>query len=117
LFIVPWFQYEHHNARQPTENLRNANRGVALTRQLLAFSRESVYTPLLDSRYSKPRMATHLRAIHPNTQTLFISGYPRTHFDDMPSERDDLLQKPFRGDELVSRVRALLYDADDFSAA
>jgi DNA-binding response OmpR family regulator len=62
-------------------------------------------------------LVTHLRTIHPNTQALFISGYPRTHFDDIPSERDGFLEKPFRGDELVSRARALFNDTDDFSAA
>ncbi len=76
-----------------------------------------VVSDVILPKMSGPTMVTHLRAIHPNTQALFISGYPRTHFDDMPSERDGLLQKPFRGDELVSRVRALLNDADDFSAA
>jgi two-component system cell cycle sensor histidine kinase/response regulator CckA len=76
-----------------------------------------VVSDVILPKMSGPTMVTHLRAIHPNTKALFISGYPRTHFDDMPSERDGLLQKPFRGDELVSRVRALLNDADDFSAA
>jgi PAS domain S-box-containing protein len=76
-----------------------------------------VVSDVILPKMNGPTMVTHLRAIHPNTQALFISGYPRTHFDDMPSERDGLLQKPFRGDELVSRVRALLNDADDFPAA
>ena len=65
---------------------------------------------------SWPSMLSRLRVIHPNTRTLFISGYPRTHFDDVSSEKDAFLQKPFRGNELVSRVRAHLNDADDFSA-
>ena len=76
-----------------------------------------VVSDVILPKMNGPTMVTHLRAIHPNTQALFISGYPRTHFDDMPSERDGLLQKPFRGDELVSRARALLNDADDFPAA
>lgn len=64
-----------------------------------------------------PALLTRLRAIHPNTKALFISGYPRTHFDEIVSEKDGYLQKPFRGDELVSEIRALLNDADDFPAA
>lgn len=63
-----------------------------------------------------PVLLTRLRAIHPKTKALFISGYPRTHFDEISSEKDGFLQKPFRGDELVSEVRALLNDADDFPA-
>jgi DNA-binding response OmpR family regulator len=63
---------------------------------------------------SGPTMVTHLRVIHPNAKVLFISGHPKTHLDDIPSEKYDLLQKPFRGDELISRVRALLTGADGF---
>ena len=63
-----------------------------------------------------PTLLTHLRAIYPNAQALFISGYPRAHFDDIFSERDAFLQKPFRAEDLVSQARALLNNADDFSA-
>ena len=66
---------------------------------------------------SGPKMLSRLRAIHQNTRALFISGYPRTRFDDTIPARDGFLQKPFRGDELVSQVRALLNDTDEISAA
>ena len=65
---------------------------------------------------SGPTMLIRLRAIHPNTRALFISGYPRTHFDDSIPARVGFLQKPFRADELVSQVRALLNDTDEISA-
>jgi DNA-binding response OmpR family regulator len=61
-------------------------------------------------------MLSRLRAINQNTRALFISGYPRTRFDDTIPARDSFLQKPFRGDELVSQVRALLNDTDEISA-
>ena len=76
-----------------------------------------VVSDVILPKMSGPSMVTHLRAIHPNTRALYISGYPRTHIDDIISERDGFLQKPFRSDELVNRARALLNDADDFSAA
>jgi two-component system, cell cycle sensor histidine kinase and response regulator CckA len=76
-----------------------------------------VVSDVIMPKMTGPTMVTHLRAMHPNAKVLFISGYPKTHFEDMLSEKDGLLQKPFRGNELVSAARALLNDADDFSPA
>jgi two-component system, cell cycle sensor histidine kinase and response regulator CckA len=73
-----------------------------------------VVSDVIMPKMSGPTMVTHLRVIHPNAKVLFISGHPKTHLDDIPSEKYDLLQKPFRGDELISRVRALLTGADGF---
>jgi two-component system cell cycle sensor histidine kinase/response regulator CckA len=73
-----------------------------------------VVSDVIMPKMSGPTMVTHLRVIHPNAKVLFISGHPKTHLDDIPSEEYDLLQKPFRGDELISRVRALLTGADGF---
>lgn len=66
---------------------------------------------------SGPDMMRRLRATNPGIKVLFISGYSKTHSDDGPDPEDPLLQKPFRGHELVSRVQALLDGADNSSLA
>ena len=52
-----------NTARQMDNILRATERGVALTRQLLSFSRRHVATPqIIDLRFEMPRMAEMLRA-------------------------------------------------------
>jgi two-component system NtrC family sensor kinase len=46
-----------------------------------------------------------VRALCPEVQVLFISGYARGRFS---FEEDPVLAKPFTPDELLSRIRSLL---------
>ena len=54
-----------------------------------------------------------IRASHPNTRVILISGYPGSHFSDrsLSVEQFDLIQKPFTPMQLAERVQAAL-DAD-----
>jgi two-component system, cell cycle sensor histidine kinase and response regulator CckA len=53
-----------------------------------------------------PQLADRLAVLRPEIKVLFVSGYPH----DLLDERCDFLPKPFSGTELLSRVRALLWD-------
>jgi DNA-binding response OmpR family regulator len=66
---------------------------------------------------SGPAMMLRLRVAHPRAKVLFISGYPLNHLGEKPDPDDRLLQKPFRGHELVSRVQALIDGTDGSSTA
>jgi DNA-binding NtrC family response regulator len=60
-------------------------------------------------------LAEHFLTIHPETRVLYISGYP----DDAVSPRQAVgaefafLQKPFRTEQLLGKVRDLLDLAGD----
>ena len=48
-----------------------------------------------------------VRALHPTVRTLYISGYGSSRYGSDPD--DPVLAKPFGPQELVDRVRALIY--------
>jgi PAS domain S-box-containing protein len=57
---------------------------------------------------SGPEMMVQIREAQPNAKVLFMSGYIGTEPGKGPLPDDPLLRKPFRGYELVDRVRLML---------
>ena len=76
-----------------------------------------VATVVIMSRMNGATIVTHLRATHPNTQVPIYLWAAKRNFIDMLPEENSLLPNPLQSDELISRLQALLNDADDCSAA
>lgn len=57
---------------------------------------------------SGAEMMLRIREAQPNAKVLFISGYTGTAEGKGPLSGDPVLRKPFRGYELVDRVRSML---------
>jgi two-component system cell cycle sensor histidine kinase/response regulator CckA len=74
-----------------------------------------IILPVMDGRV----LAERLRAIHPETKVLYISGYSEERIGRNKTLEGDvaLLQKPFTSDALGARVRGILNGGDQKRSA
>lgn len=66
--------------------------------------------PVMDGH----ELATRLSSLRPGMGVLFISGFPGSHVPDSleTDPRVDYLAKPFKADDLLLKIRALLSRCD-----
>ncbi len=79
--------------------------------QVLAKSPEYVHLAILDivmPELGGPEVWEQIRASHPRMRALFASGYADNRFATRIPEGVSLLEKPYRIDELLRRVRDIL---------
>ncbi len=91
---------------------RNGREAVALYREKEV---DLIITDVLMPGLHGPELAQKLVASHPDLRVLYMSGYTAEALleaDGGPSV-DALLNKPFKSDELVERIRAVLDELGD----
>jgi two-component system cell cycle sensor histidine kinase/response regulator CckA len=74
-------------------------------------TKEVVHLALLDvvmPDLGGPQAWERMRELRPNLRVLFASGYADQRYRAQLSEDADVLEKPFRMDELLRRVRSKL---------
>ncbi|HIJ95932.1 MAG TPA: response regulator [Desulfuromonadales bacterium] len=64
-----------------------------------------------------PELAAKIRSIHPELPVLFMSGYSPELVDSaMTGNRQEVIGKPFKSGQLVSRIQTLLKCNNEISA-
>jgi len=82
--------------------------------ELLGKQTERVHLALLDVVMPKlggPETWEQLRSLHPGLRVLFTSGYADVRYQSRLPPEAEILEKPFRAEELLLRIRKILDSA------
>jgi PAS domain S-box-containing protein len=69
---------------------------------------EVLVTDIVMPGMQGPELASHVRALRPEIRVVFVSGYSEHPVENELREGDAFLAKPFRPDDLLARLAALL---------
>jgi len=104
--LLEGFGYQVLQASNGPDAIALAQRHTAIIHLLIT----DIILPVMDGRV----LADRLRAVHPETKVLYISGYSEEKIGLTKSSDEDLvlLQKPFSSEMLGARVRGILNSGD-----